>query len=169
MNPLAMLRQMRAIKDLLTEAEREARAMGEVEPGAEHLLLAAMDLGDGTAARAMERFEVDRDRLRAAIAEHHAAALASVGVDPAAAAALAAPQPLAPPDGDGIYRSGASAQEAFRAAGALARRDRRFLGAHVVIAVAEMEAGTSTGVLERLGVDRAALAGAARAELARGA
>ncbi|MGZ8476106.1 MAG: Clp protease N-terminal domain-containing protein, partial [Candidatus Limnocylindria bacterium] len=46
---------MRTIKKLLTDAEVEARAMGEAEPGAEHLLLAALDLPDGSARRAFER------------------------------------------------------------------------------------------------------------------
>ena len=37
MNPMKMLDDMRTIKQLLTDAERIAREMGQEEPGAEHL------------------------------------------------------------------------------------------------------------------------------------
>ena len=163
MNPIAMLRQMRSIKQLLTDAEREARAMGDPEPGAEHLLLAAVNLPDGSAARVLEAFGVDRDGLRRAIGEHHAAALASVGIDPAE---VAAPTPIEPPSGTGPYRSGASAREAFQAVTTMARRDRTLLGAHVVAAVAAMEHGTAACVIESLGIDRTALAAASHEAIA---
>ena len=163
MNPLAMLRQMRAIKQLLTDAEREARSMGDAEPGAEHLLLAAIDLPDGTAGRVLAGFDVDADRLRQAIVDHHAAALASVGID---APDLRTASPIEPANGSGPYRSTASAREAFQAAAAMARRDRALLGAHVVAAVAEMEHGTTAGVLRTLGIDRTALAAASREAIA---
>lgn len=163
MNPLAMLRQMRAIKQLLTDAEREARAMGDAEPGAEHLLLAAVELPDGTARRVLATFGVDAERLRRAILEHHDAALAQVGID---AATIGTPRPVEPANGSGVYRSAASAREAFQAAGTMARRDHALLGAHVAAAVAEMEHGTVAGVLRSLGVDRAALAAASRTEIA---
>ncbi len=70
---------MRTIKKLLTDAEVEARAMGEAEPGAEHLLLAALELPDGTARRAFERLDVDPTRLRSAIVDQQAEALVGAG------------------------------------------------------------------------------------------
>ncbi len=163
MNPLAMLRQMRAVKQLLTDAEREARAMGDAEPAAEHLLLAALDLPDGTATRVLATFGVDRERLRGAIIEYHAAALAQVGID---GATLGTPQPIEPANGSGVYRSAASAREAFGTMATMARRDRVLLGAHVTAAVAEMEHGTAAGVLSLLRIDRPVLAAASRAEIA---
>jgi ATP-dependent Clp protease ATP-binding subunit ClpA len=158
-----MLRQMRTIKQLLTDAEREARALGDAEPGAEHLLLAATGLPDGSATRVLAAFDVDRERLRRSIVDQHAAALAQVGID---AAAVGKPPPIEPPNGGGAYHSAASAREAFQAVTAMARRDRALLGAHVLAAVAEMEHGTVAGVLRSLGIDRAALAAASRAEIA---
>jgi ATP-dependent Clp protease ATP-binding subunit ClpA len=158
-----MLRQVRSIKQLLTDAEREARSMGDAEPGAEHLLLAAIELPDGTARRVLDGFGVDAEGLRRAIADHHAAALASVGIE---SSDLAAPSPIEPANGTGPYRPSASAREAFQAAAAMARRDRTLLGAHVVAAVAEMEHGTSAGVLRALGIDRAALAAASHETIA---
>lgn len=165
MNPMNMLREMRTIKKLLTDAEVEARAMGDDQPGAEHLLLAALQLPEDSARRAFERLGVDPDDIRTAIVDQHVAALTAIGM-PAGEAALSASAPLDPPTGSGIYRSTASAQEAFQAASAMARKERSvLLGAHVVTAVAAMEHGTTARVLTAIGIDRDALDAAARQEL----
>jgi ATP-dependent Clp protease ATP-binding subunit ClpA len=149
---------MRTIKQLLESAERHAHAAGEPEPGAEHLLLAALDLPDGGARRAFARVGADPDGLAAAVEAHHAEALASVGVAPGGPA-------VAAPPARGAFRSTGAAQEVFQAAGRLARERRVPLGgAHVVEAVAATEHGTAAATLARLGLDRGALADAARAE-----
>ena len=167
MNPLKALDDMRTIKQLLTDAERIARDMGEEEPGAEHLLLAAIGLPDGTATRALATVGVDADRIRAALREEQADALVSVGVPREAAEAMAVPDPLGPAGAPILYGAGPSAREAFQAAGAMARSAKqRLAGAHVVAAVADTERGTAARVLDRIGVDRRRLADAARAELA---
>jgi ATP-dependent Clp protease ATP-binding subunit ClpA len=150
---------MRTVKQLLESAERLAREAGEPEPGPEHLLLAALDLPDGGARRAFARVGVDPDGLAAAVEAHHAEALQSVGVAPGEPAVVAAPPARGP------YRSTGAAQEVFQAAGRLARERRTPLGgAHVVEAVTATEHGTAAAALARLGVDRGALAEAARAE-----
>src|SRR5687767_10675111 len=69
------VRDVRTINMLLTGAEAEARRAGESLPGAEHLLLSAIALPDGSARRAFERVGADPDRLQAAIAAQHADAL----------------------------------------------------------------------------------------------
>lgn len=164
MNPL---NAMRTIKQLLTEAEREARAMGVAEPGAEHLLLAALDLPDGSARRVFERLQVAPGAVRAAIVDEQAQALVVAGFDSDRARVLSTPTPLDPPTGKGVYRSAVSAQEAFQAAAAMANRDGPFklAGAHVVAAVAGMEHGTAARVFEVLGLDRGAIVAAAEEEL----
>ena len=164
MNPLDA---MRTIKKLLTDAETEARAMGVAEPGAEHLLLAAIGLPDGSARRAFERAGADPEALRGAIVEEQAAALVGIGFEAEHARSLSAPAPLEPPTGRGVYHAAVSAQEAFQAASALAAKDGRFRlsGAHVVAAVARMEHGTAARVLGVLGVHREALVRAAEEEL----
>lgn len=159
MNPLNMLRDARTIRALLERAEAVAREMGDEEPGAEHLLLAAMELPDGSADRALARFGVDRDSLREAVVASHAEGLVSVGIDAGEAARLSRAPSHEAPSGGGIYRSRPSAQEAFRTAGDLARAAKeRLVGAHVVAAVAAMEHGTAAHALDWLGVDRASLA-----------
>lgn len=167
MNPFKAVADMRTIKQLLTDAERIAREMGEEEPGAEHLLLAAIGLPDGTATRALDTVGVDADRIRTALWEEQAAALVSVGVPRETAEAMAVPEPLGPAGAPILYGAGPAAREAFQVAGAMARSAKqRLVGAHVVAAVAETERGTMVRVLDRMGVDRRRLADAARVELA---
>ena len=166
MNPMNALKDMRTIKQLLTDAERISREMGEEEPGAEHLLLAAIRLPDGSAARALGSMGIDADRIRAALLEEQADALVAVGVPRETADRLAAPEPLGPGGAPRLYGAGPTAREAFRTAGDLARSTKqRLAGAHVVAAVATMERGTVARVLERLGADRTRLADAAAREL----
>jgi ATP-dependent Clp protease ATP-binding subunit ClpA len=167
MNPMKMLDDMRTIKQLLTDAERIARELGEEEPAAEHLLLSAIGLPDGSAARALDSLGVDADRLRAALREEQAEALVAAGVPRETAEAMTEPVPLGAAGAPLLYGAGPSAREVFQEAGRLARSSKqRLAGAHVVAAVAELERGTLPRVLERLGVDRQRLGDAARAELA---
>jgi ATP-dependent Clp protease ATP-binding subunit ClpA len=154
---------MRTISALLEGAEAEAGRAGESMPGAEHLLLAALDLPDGTARRAFERVGSDPSALRHAIEERHAEALRAVGIDADAGAEGAVS--VAPPT-TGVYRSSGSAQSAFQAAGKLARESRsQFVGAHVVLAITGMEHGTAIRAVRSLGIDVDALAAAAREEV----
>jgi ATP-dependent Clp protease ATP-binding subunit ClpA len=166
MNPIAMLRDMRTIGRLLGDAERIARRMGDEQPSAEHLLLAALAMPDGAAGRAMSRAGADAVALERAIVEEQAGGLEAAGVDPARARSLAEPRPVVPATGSGVYRSSPSAQDLFRDAGARARRERqRLSSAHVVLAASDVAHGTLARVLDRLGVDRDALRAAAEAEL----
>jgi ATP-dependent Clp protease ATP-binding subunit ClpA len=168
-NPKRALDDMRTIKQLLTEAERISREMGQEEPGAEHLLLAAAQLPDGSGARALARAGTDAARISEGLVREQADALVTAGVARETAEQLAVPTPLGSAGAPILYGAGPSAREAFRTATDLARGARRPLaGAHVVAAVAAMERGTAARVLERLGIDRRALADAAEQELAAG-
>lgn len=169
MNPKRALDDMRTIKQLLTDAERISRDLGVAEPGAEHMLLSAIGLPDGTAARALGRVGLDEDRIRAAMVAEQADALVAVGVPRDHAEALAVPTPLGDADKPLLYGAGPTARDVFKTAGDLARgAKQRLAGAHVVLAVAGVERGTVARVLDRLGVDRGQLAEAARKELAGG-
>ncbi len=166
MNPLKALNDMRTIKQLLTDAERIAREMGTEEPCAEHLLLSAIGLPDGTAVRALAGVGVDAEAIRVALREEQADALLSAGIPRATAEAMAEPEPLGPGGAPLLYGAGPSAREAFQAAGTMARSSKqRLAGAHVVAAVARMERGTVARILERMGVDRSRLEDAAHAAL----
>jgi ATP-dependent Clp protease ATP-binding subunit ClpA len=168
-NPFKALNDMRTIKQLLTDAERIARDMGEEEPGAEHLLLSAIGLPDGSAARALAAVGVEADSIRAALGEEQADALVSAGIPREAADRMARPAPLGAAGAPLLYGAGPSAREAFQAAGTMARSAKqRLAGAHVVAAVAGMERGTMARAFDRMGVDRDLLAAAAGRELASG-
>lgn len=158
------IREFRTIRRLLGGAERLAVEMGDALPGAEHLLLAALDLPDGTARRSFERLAVDPAGLAAAIMAQHDDALRAVGVDVDSVAHLDVPAS----SGRGVFRATPSGQAAFQRAVEVsgAPKPRRLLGAHVVLAVAEMEHGSAARALRLMGVDRQQLAAAAGAELA---
>ncbi|HJP71979.1 MAG TPA: Clp protease N-terminal domain-containing protein [Candidatus Limnocylindria bacterium] len=164
---MKMLDDMRTIKQLLTDAERISRELGEAEPGAEHLLLSAIGLPDGTAARALASLGVDSEAIRTALRQEQADALVTAGLARETAEALADPAPLGDAGAPLLYGAGPSAREVFQEAGKLARSSKqRLAGAHVVAAVAGLERGTLPRVLDRLGVDRTRLADAASAALA---
>lgn len=152
---------VRVINALCTGAEAEAGRDGQSLPGAEHLLLAALALPEGSARRAFERVGVDPDGLSRAIAARHAEALEAVGI----AADAESDVEIATP-GRGAFRATASFDGAFRAAGELARSGAvPFVGAHVVVAVSRLEHGTAPRALRAMGVDLPALRAAAHAEI----
>lgn len=157
------IREFRTVRALLGRAERLAKESGEALPGAEHLLLSALALPDGTARRAFERLGVDPNGVASAIAAQHADALRAVGIEPGDADSPVVPAP----EVRGVFRSAPSAQVVFRRAVELSGtpKPRRLLGAHVVVAVAEMEHGSAARALRHMGVKREHLAAAARQEL----
>ncbi len=153
------LQDSRLIAALLTTAEHEARALGDVEPAAEHLLLAAVLVDDPSAREALTLLAatLDAGAVRTAIEAVHAASLAAVGVE--------TPElDVAMPTARGVYRSEVSAQEVFQRARVLSRHSRTGLrSAHVLLAAAERERGTVARVLEHLGLEREAVVAAATA------
>lgn len=153
---------MRTLSRLCTDAEAHARSRGQAAPGAEHFLLAAMDLPDGSARRAFESVGADPAAVGEAIERQYRDALQSVGVQvplPAAAA-------LQAPAAAGLYRTQPSGQELVQA---LARSSKEqagpLLGAHVVAVVASMPQGVAARALRALGIDAARLVAAARAQV----
>ncbi len=163
------LRRARAdlatMNTLFPAAERIARDDGVEQPGAEHLLLAALDLDD-IATNALSAFDVDEVDLRAAIVVQHDEALRAIGViadDNAITAAL-------PTSGrpSGPYRSQGSLQTAFQHAVELAKRDSAPLNSgYLLLAVTDAEHGTVERALRHLGVDPAQLRDRTRQLLAR--
>lgn len=155
---------IRLISELLTTAEREARAAGDEQPGAEHLLLAASMTGDDSARIALAQWDAAPDRIRAAITAVHPEALATLGMPDSPHAPITA-RPA------GAYRSDANAQRVFTRAGELARKSRPkgLRTAHVLLAAAELEEGTARRVLRELGISPQALTEAATAALREGA
>jgi ATP-dependent Clp protease ATP-binding subunit ClpA len=155
---------MRTISTLLRQAEEIARSRGTDKPAAEHLVLAALQLPDGTAPRALARLGSSGDDFRAALDAQEAEDLERVGIhtpDDRIRAEL--PEPTAP---SGIYKSEPSAQQLFQAAGDDARREGgSIVGAHVLRAAAALEHGSTARAFRRMGIEREALRSAATAEI----
>lgn len=153
------LADMATMRALLEAAERESAAMGEAEPGAEHVVLAALALQDHTAADALADLGVGAAELRRAIEEVHAEALAAVGIsDPPT------PTPIPTPTNRGVYRSKGSTRELLTATLEARKRlqARRFTSAHVLIGASTLEHGTLAKALRHLGIDAPTLRTAAQ-------
>jgi ATP-dependent Clp protease ATP-binding subunit ClpA len=158
------LNELDTIRRLLEGSEAIARAAGDDLPGAEHLLLAALALPDGTARAAFVRAGAEPDGLAAAIEQQHDDALRAVGIDAGSVTLADAP----PPAQGRVFRATPSAQHAFRRAVELSAspKPRRLLGAHVVAAVCESDQGSAARAIRRLGVEPVSLGAAAMEELA---
>jgi ATP-dependent Clp protease ATP-binding subunit ClpA len=164
MGLLDAVKDLRTIKQLLTNAEGEALRAGEELPGPEHLLLSALQLPDGSAVRAFARVGTDLPSLRKAIEAAHRSALDSAGLA-LDEAGLDAPVERRP--APGLFRSTPQAQQVFQEAVALSKSTRpsQLRGAHVVAAACALERGTAVRALTLLGVDRTQLKVAACAEV----
>ncbi|MCP3142033.1 Clp protease N-terminal domain-containing protein [Pyxidicoccus xibeiensis] len=164
MGLLDAVKDMRTIKQLLTNAEGEALRAGEELPGPEHLLLSALQLPDGSAVRAFARVGTDLSSLRKAIEAAHHSALSSTGL---AADDAEGDAPLERRPTPGLFRSTPQAQQVFQEAVALSKSTRpsQLRGAHVVAAACSLERGTAIRALNVLGVDRMQLKAAACAEV----
>lgn len=151
------LDDMGTIKRLCERAEAHALHDQQREPGAEHFLLAALDLPDGTARLAFERAGAEPDALKAAIERQYGDALQSIGLT---ADAL----PDMPVSAhSGAYHAAPSGQAVMQEL-AEARRDHApLLGAHVVSIVAGLPQGVAPRALRALGVDPASLKSSADA------
>lgn len=155
---------IRFMQSLFPAAEAEAAAMGEKEPGAEHLILTSLGFREGSARRAFERAGADPDRFRDAVVTQHAAALRSIGIDDDAAIDEQLPPPAERPGG--VYHSAPSARRVFPEVVKLVKRDEsRLSGAYILLVACQMEHGTTARALATMGVDRRELAAAAQAEI----
>ncbi|KRD22189.1 MULTISPECIES: Clp protease N-terminal domain-containing protein [Acidovorax] len=152
---------MRTLSCLCTSAEAHARASGQAAPGAEHFLLAAIDLPEGSARRALESVGADPAAVRDAIEQQYRDALQDMGLN----ATLPQAPALAPPV-PGLYRAQPSGQEVMQTL-ARSRKDQGgpLLGAHVVAVVATMPQGVAARTLRAMGIDAGQLAAAAQSQV----
>ena len=159
------IRDIRIMSELFPKADAIASANGEQEAGAEHLLLAAFDLDDGSARRVFTRVGADADAFHAAVRAQHAAALRSVGVEPFDDNTL--DHHISPTGPEtGIHRGSPSSHELFRQVVELVRKEKsRLYGAYFVLVAAQANYGTTARALRHMDIDLAALAVAARAEI----
>jgi deferrochelatase/peroxidase EfeB len=156
------LQDMRTIKDLCQGAENQARLAGQEQPGAEHYVLSALELADGSARRVFQSLGADPDAYRAALAGQHASALGKLGIDgsgiPAATPVSGAPS--------AIFDSQPSGQALMQALPELTRRlPAPLCGAHVLLAAAAMQHSQAARALRAMNLEPQALTQAAEKEL----
>jgi len=160
------IRDIGTINALCSGAEKQAHENGEAFPGAEHFLLAAMALPDGTARRAFERVGADPDTLRAAIAKQYSDALNRMGIDLTAMdTEHHIPEPVT--SNRMLYDTKPSGQAVMKALYEQRTENKNIplLGAHVVAVIASMEQGVAARSLLTMGIDQNALGAAAKQTL----
>lgn len=137
--------------------------MGEDKPGAEHFILSALNLDDGTALRAFEKLGIDSKKLQNAIKAQYDDALNAVGVNTEETEIQ--PEPLQVKKH--LHASKPSGQDLMQSLYALKKTDpqRPLQGAHVLIAAASIEHGVVPRAFKILGIDKALLTKAATDEL----
>lgn len=138
------------IADLCRRAEAVGRSMGETEPAAEHFLFAALDMPDGTAAKALATLGQDRASLEGVIRELHHAALAVAGVPQEQAIES---EPIAGQVVTSIYRAAPSGQSLMQILGEQARKKDPggFRSVHVLEAAVALRHGVVPRALKQLG------------------
>lgn len=141
------MKDMKALTELMTTAERLARADGVELPGSEQLVAAALGHSDGRAASFAEPHGVNADVFLVEVRRVHAEALEEIGigeVDDAIDASLPdAPEPIGP------YRAAPSAQHLLQR---VARSADGFDSAEIVCEAARSRHGTTAMALRNLGV-----------------
>nr|WP_297354516.1 Clp protease N-terminal domain-containing protein [uncultured Caldimonas sp.] len=155
------LRDMGTIKALCEGAERHARAEGQAQPAAEHFVLAALDLPDGSARRAFERANADPAQFKPAVQRQYELALQSLGVDDAM---LADDAGLPTPQKPTLYRAQPSGDALMQRLAASRQDDPAapLLGAHVVAVAASTQHGVVARALRTMNLEPHALVEAAR-------
>lgn len=153
------------INSLFKKAEDYAAENGEEKPGAEHFLLAAMTLPDGTAKGVFSRVGADPEAFLNAINEQYRDALRSVGIevdqelfDEEADPALSGQRK--------IYTAKSSVGDLMKSLVKLkSKKNMPLLGAHVIEVLAATEHGVAARAFQRLGIDMESLKAAALEEI----
>lgn len=150
---------------LFPAADAAALVDGVAVAGAEYLLVAALDLEDGSGRRAFAAVGADPDDFRAAVRAQHADALRGVGIDPASDEIIDQhlPEPAA---SIGVVKSAPSAHKMFRTVVKKVRKDRSQLySAYFVLVATESQYGTTIRTIRHMGIEPGSLAEAARVEI----
>ncbi|MBL0728252.1 Clp protease N-terminal domain-containing protein [Piscinibacter sp. HJYY11] len=147
---------MRTIARLCTAAENIARA----EPGSEHLVLASLELPDGSSREVFARLGLSREAFAEAIQAQFTDALGSVGLN----VPPSEPEVANSAKARGmLYRAAPSGQALIQRLVHMPRRQARqpLAGADILLAVAEEQFSIAARAFARLGIRREQLAAAA--------
>jgi len=154
---------MKTINKLISGADEQAGICGEEEPGAEHFILSALNLPDGSAKRVLERLGADPSKFREAIKEQYNEPLRSVGINPDIIETH--PEPIE--SKKVFHNSKPSGQHLIKSLYDLKQKDkdRPLLSAHVLSAVTKMDHGVAIRAFKILGINQGQLTRAVNEEL----
>ncbi len=148
----ARLTDMKTISALCLQAEKHALDDHQSEPGAEHFLLSAFDLPDGTAQQVFDQIGARQTAIKPAIKQQYADALRSIGLAPGAIWADGGDTAVRPAQ-QHLYNASASGQEVLQVLAANRQEHAPLLGAHVIFVIADMRHGVAARALRAMGVD----------------
>lgn len=159
-------KDMGTIKTLCEAAERVANAAHQAAPGAEHFVLAALELPDGSAARVFARLGITAEAFREALRETHRAALKAAGVSTEQIASSEQDVPPLPRP-DEIYNAAPSGEAVLKGLAALRKRgvSGPLVGAHVLEVVSTMQHRTTARAFALLDRDAATVMAAIQSEM----
>lgn len=129
------LADVRTLKQLCNLAESHARKMGQTKPGAEHFVLAALELPDQLASQALQGKGVTPASYTEAIINHYQQALLSQGIN--VGDSLSTNSPLAQSDPTGLYHTQRSGQQLMQHLAKLPK-DSALNSVHVLQAVSQL-------------------------------
>jgi hypothetical protein len=163
-------RDMGTIKTLCEAAERIANSEHQKAPGAEHFVLAALELPDGSAARVFAKLGIDAAAFLGALREEHHAGLRAAGVSAEQIAGSERDVPPLPQSKE-IYNAAPSGEAVLKGLAALRKRgvSGPLIGVHILEVVAAMQHGTSARAFSLLGRDAPTVMAAIQSEMALGA
>lgn len=160
------MKDMDTVKKLCLGAEQHAHNIGEEIPGAEHFLLSAFDLPDGTARRVFERVGAIPDKFTAAIKKQYSEALGNIGLDTSKVDLDDNNSNIDVPNRV-LFESKPSAQSLMKELVKLRRSDKDtpLLGLHVIEVLSSKELGVVARALKLMGITQSALKNAVKDEL----
>ena len=157
------IQDMKTISKLIAGADEQAHMSGEDEPGAEHFLLSALRLPDGTAKRVFERIGANPEQFRNAIKKQYSDALSSIGIDQKVLDED--PEPVK--SSRRLHNAKPSGRTLMKELYALKQKDkdRPLLGAHVISVIATMKHGVAARSLRTMNINDDKLSLAVKNEL----
>ena len=155
------INDIKTINQLIPNAETQANAMGEETAGAEHYVLSALELKDGSAKRIFTALDISPQDYHTAINKQYDQALDSIGVDAKTVSVEPVTNQKLFPD---PHPSG---RQLMKSLHALRKKDKDIplLGAHVLKVAADIKHGVVARAFKALDIKQEDLKNAIQQEL----
>ncbi|MFK3865719.1 Clp protease N-terminal domain-containing protein [Pseudoalteromonas rhizosphaerae] len=151
------IQDMKTISNLCLGAEKYANQYNEEKPGAEHFMLASLDLKDESVRNVFARLGVNPDEINQAIIKQHTEALAGIGIEQEAIIAQTILSEKIKPSVK-LYDTKPSGQFVMQKIYQNNKsRGTRLMGVHVIEAILSMEYGIAIRALQAMNIDLIAL------------